>query len=114
LLLKGALLEATQQGARANFSSEDLARQRLHILSRLKRGGITRISELREPAVLWSILDILPKCIDEKDDNGDIVKGVYAKRFGDNIIGESGFNKTGHMKSIFLQSQEVDPFPREC
>jgi hypothetical protein len=91
--VEGALLEATERAKRIDFGSEEMTRLRLHIPARLTGGGIKSISELRHPTFVGAILDILPRCIDTRDEKGETTKGIYTKQLRD-IIGEGAFDAT--------------------
>ena len=62
---------------------------------------------------MGAILDILPRCIDKKDESGVLIIGVYPKQLGD-VIGEDAFDKGGHLNMKFLQATIVGPYTREC
>jgi hypothetical protein len=101
-MVEGALRETSEQATGIDFGSEDLARMRLHIPARLKGGGIRGTSALRTPAFVGAILDIPPICIDMKDKNGDMIKGVHTAKLGD-AIGMGAFDRDGYTIARFLQ-----------
>ncbi len=73
----------------------------MNIPARLKEGGLRSPSNLRAPAFKGAILDILPRCIETKDDSGELTKGVYATQLS-GVIGERAFDKSGHRNGKFL------------
>jgi len=73
-------MEAMQAATGVDFDSEDAARERLKIPARMKGGGITRATETRYPAFLGALLDVLPRCIDKTEANGEKVPGYYAQQ----------------------------------
>ncbi len=69
--------------------------------------------DLRHPTYLRAILDMMPRCIDNKDEDGETVKGIYTRQLGD-IIGEEAYEATRHINAQFLQATHIGPYPREC
>ena len=57
-MVEGVLLEASEHATRIDFGAEELAMQRLNILTKLKGGGFHNPTELRAPAFVGAILDI--------------------------------------------------------
>ncbi len=49
---------------------------------------------LRQPTFLGGILNMLPRCIDSKEEEEEKVKGIYTRQLGD-IIGEGAYEATG-------------------
>ena len=72
------IMEAVQAATRVDFDTEVMAKERLRLPARMKGGGIKRATDLRYPAFLGALLDILPICVDRKDSSGEITKGIYA------------------------------------
>ncbi len=92
-IVEGALMEAAERAKGVDFGADELAYKRLGILTRLKGGGIRSLRDLRQQASLGAILDMLPRCIDNKDDEGGTIKDIYTRHLGD-IIGEGAFEAT--------------------
>jgi hypothetical protein len=53
------------------FDEEDMAEERLPLSSRMRGGGIKKQTNLGRPAFLEALLDILPRCIDITETNGE-------------------------------------------
>jgi hypothetical protein len=49
----------------------------IKITGKDERRGIKSAADTRRPAVLGALLDILPRCIDRKADNGEEMPGYY-------------------------------------
>jgi hypothetical protein len=58
------------------------------------------------------MLDVLPRMIDMKYENGEVTVGVYSSQMK-HIIGEGAYDAEGHTNERFLVSTEIGPFPRE-
>ena len=52
--------------------------ERLRIPTRMKGGGVRRVEDTRYLAFLGAWLDVLPRCIDRTEANGECVSGYYA------------------------------------
>ena len=72
------IIETFQTATGVNFETEMMARERLRLPARMKGGGIKRATYSRYPAFLGAMLDILPRCVDRKDRNGEITVGIYS------------------------------------
>ena len=70
-LVDVAILEAIHATTGFEFDAEIVAKDRLRLPARLKGGGIGSIVDLRRPTFLGAMLDILPRYIDEKDQEGE-------------------------------------------
>ena len=84
--------------------------ERLRLPARMKGGGMMSISDLRRPAFLGDLLDILPKCIDHKAENGEVTRGFYAKKLTE-AIGEGTYQHARHRNTRFLYAQNIGPYP---
>ena len=71
-------MEAVQTATGVNFETEMMARERLRLPARMKGGGIKRATVSRYPSFLGALLDILPRCVDMKERNGEVTKGAYS------------------------------------
>ena len=72
------IMEAVQAATWVNFEAELMAKERLRLPARMKGGGIKRSTDSRYPAFLGALLDILPRCVDGKERNGEVTKGTYS------------------------------------
>ncbi len=72
------IMEAVQVATGVNFDTTDMARERLRLPARMKGGGIRRTTDTRYPAFLGALLDVLPRPIDRKNDNGEKKVGCYS------------------------------------
>jgi hypothetical protein len=106
------IMEAVQAGTGVCFDTEKMAYERLRLHARMKGGGIKRTTDKRCPAFLGAMLDVLPRLIDRKDENGEVTVGVYSRQMT-SVVGEGAYDADGHMNTMFLESTEVGPFPRE-
>ncbi len=59
------------------------------------------MKDLCQPAFVGALLDMLSRCIDSKDDDGEMIKGIYTRQLGD-IIGEKAYEAMGHRNALFL------------
>jgi len=71
-------MEAVQAATGINFDQDEEARSRLRLLARMKGGGVKKLEDVRYPTFLGALLDILPRCVDVKEEKGVVVKGYYA------------------------------------
>ncbi len=105
-------MEAVQAATGVNFETEGMAKERLRLPARMKGGGIKRSTDSRYPTFLGALLDILPRCVDRKDRNGEVRKGTYSDQLAE-VVGEGAFDEEGHMNFKFLGSTTVGPYPGE-
>ncbi len=78
----------------------------------MKGGGIKRATDTKYPTFLGALLDILPRCVNMRENNGEITKSIYSDQ-PTTVIGEGAFYETGHMTTQFLRATSVEPYPRE-
>ena len=105
-------MEAVHAATGVDFDSEDVARERLRIPARMKGRGINRATETRYPAFLGALWDVLPRCIDRTEANGECVPGYYAQQLT-NVIGEGAYDSEGHRNAQFLNAANVGQYPGE-
>jgi len=74
-LVDAAIIEAVHVATGIDLNADDVAKDKLRLSARLKGGGLRNMTNLRRPAFLGAILDILPRCIDKKGPNGEVTKG---------------------------------------
>jgi hypothetical protein len=72
------IMEAVHAATGVKFDTEVMAKERLRLPARMKGGGIKRAADVKYPAFLGALLSVLPRCVDKKDKNGEIVKGIYS------------------------------------
>ena len=58
-------------------------------------------------------MDVLPRCIDNKEDNGEVIPGYYTQQLKE-AIGEGAYDNEGHKNTQFLNATDVGPYPGEC
>ena len=63
-LVDACVLEAVEAATSIDFDQEEMAEERLRLPARMKGGGIKKQTDMRRPAFLGALLDILPRCID--------------------------------------------------
>ncbi len=56
-------------------------------------------------------MDILPRLIDRKAENGEVEIGVYTELMT-KIIEEGAYDADGHMNTQFLEEEQVGPYPQ--
>jgi hypothetical protein len=69
------IMDAVHVAAKVDFDTEETASEKLRLLARMKGGGMKRATDTIYPAFLGALLDILPRCIDRKDDHGETHPG---------------------------------------
>ncbi len=72
------VMEAVQVATGVNFETEDMAKERLRLPARMKGEDIKTSTDKRYPIFLGALMDVLPRLIDRKEDNGYITPGVYS------------------------------------
>ena len=105
------IMEAVHAATGVDFDGEEVARERLRIPARMKGGGIRRATETRYPAFQGAHLDVLPRCIDRTEDNGECSKGYYTQQLKE-AKGEGAFDSEGHRNARFLSATDVGPYHR--
>ncbi len=104
-------MEAVQVATSVSFETKEMARERLGLSARMKGGGMKNQMDMRYPAFVGALMDLLPRLIDRKADNGEITSGVYAAQMTD-IIGEGAYDAGGHRNTQFLSATKAGPYPR--
>ena len=74
------IMEAVEAATRVEFDMDKTATERLRLPARMKGGGIKSATDTRRPAFLGAVLDILPRCIDRKAENGEEMPGYYSEQ----------------------------------
>ena len=108
-----SVLRAVQAATAAEFLGDNVAQTRLQLPARCKGGGVKKAWDLRRPAFVGALLDILPKCIDRVDPNADegtVIRGAYHTQLKD-AIGEGAYDPLGHRQEQFLASDHLGPYP---
>ena len=70
------IMEVVYAATGVDFDTEVMAKERMRLPARMKGGGIKRATNTRYPTFLGALLDILPKCVDKKESNGEVTKGI--------------------------------------
>jgi len=60
------------------------------------------------PIVLGALLDILPRCVDMKENNGEITRGTYSDQLT-KMMGEGAFDEDSHKNTQFLRATTIGP-----
>jgi hypothetical protein len=76
-LVYAAILEVVHAATRIRFDAVQVAKDTLRLPARLKVGGIRSMEDIRRPAFLGALLDVLPRCIDRSGPDGDKTEGIY-------------------------------------
>ncbi len=61
----------------------------------MKEGGIKRGADTRKPAFLGALMDILPRYIDRKAENGEEMPGYYSEQLTE-ALGKGAYDAEGH------------------
>jgi len=110
--VEATILEVCHAAMGIWFNAEPIAKNKLRLPARLKRGGIRSMTYLRRSTFLGAILDILPTCIDRRGPNGEETEGIYSNVLT-NSIGMGVYDQNGHMNTRFLHATTLGPYPRE-
>jgi len=105
-------LEAVEAAAGVDFDMDMAAKDRLRLPARMKGGGIKSATDTRRPAFLEALLDVLPRCIDKRADNGEEIPGYYSEQLTE-AIGKGAYDAEGHRNEKFLGADNIGPFPEE-
>ena len=65
------IMEAVHAATGVDFDTEEAARERLKLQARMKGGRIKRATDTKYPELLGALLDVLPRCIDMRDEHGE-------------------------------------------
>ena len=106
------ILEVVQAATGVEFDTEVMAKERLRLPARMKGGGIQLATDTKYPAFLGALLDIMPRCVDTKENNGEITKGICYDQMT-TVIGVGAFDEAGHMNTQFMETTTVGPYPKE-
>ena len=74
------IMEAVEATTGVKFDMDITAMERLRLPARMKGEGIKGAANARRPAFLGALLDILPRCIDKKVENGEEMLGYYSEQ----------------------------------
>jgi len=85
-----------------------MAKERLRLPARMKGGGIKRAADTGYPMFLGALLDILPRCVDRKESNGGITRGIYSDQLTE-VMGEGAIDEEGHKNTQFLRATTIGP-----
>jgi hypothetical protein len=72
------ITEAVRVATGVEFEAKETVRDRLRQTTRMKVGSIKRTTNTRYLAFSGALLDILPRCIDSKVENGEVERGYYS------------------------------------
>ena len=104
--MDAAILEVCHATTGIRFGAESVAKDMLGLPARLKGGEVKSMGDLRRPAFLGVILDILPRCIDKRDPNGEKTMGFYSSILTKSI-GIGAYDQDGHMNVGFLHATNL-------
>ena len=68
-------MEAVHAATGGDFDTEEAAKERLKLPTRMEGGGIKRATDTRYPTLLGALLDVLPTCIDMRNEHGETQPG---------------------------------------
>ncbi len=107
------IMEVVHAAKGVDFDVEEAARERLKIPARMKGGDIKRATYTRYPVFLGALLDVLPRCVDRTEANGECIPGYYTQQLT-GVIGAGAYDSEGHMNAQFLNATDVGPYPEAC
>jgi hypothetical protein len=90
-LVDAAILEAVHAATRIRFNAEKVAKDSLRLPTRFQGGGVRSMVDMRNPAFLGAILDVLPRCIDRTSPNGAKTIVIYSNTLT-NAIGDGAYD----------------------
>ena len=73
------IMEAVQAATGVDFDTHVMAKERLRLPARMKGEGIKRTTDTRYQTFLGALLDILPRCVDRTETNGEVTRGIYSE-----------------------------------
>ena len=103
-------MEAVHATTGVDFDIEEAAQERLKIPARMKGWGIKKVEDTRYPAFLGALLDVLPRCVDITEANGECNPGYYTQQLTE-VIGEGAYDNNGHGNALFLEARDMGPYP---
>ena len=101
------IMEAVRAATGVDFDKEVMAKERLRLPARIKGRGIKRTTDNVYPTFLGALLDILSRCVDMKDTNGEISRGTYSEQLT-MVIGEGAYDEEGHKNIYPISGGERD------
>ena len=90
------IMQAVHAATGVNFDTEVMAKERLRLPARMKGGGIKRTTDSWYPAFMGALLDIMSRCVDMKERNGEVTKGTYSDQLTE-VVGEGAFARARSM-----------------
>jgi hypothetical protein len=103
------IMEAVEAATGVEFDMVRTATERLRLPARMKGGGVKSATDTRRPAILGALLDILPRYIDRKAENGEEMPGHYSEQLT-REIGRGAYDQEGHKNEQFLRARNIGPF----
>jgi hypothetical protein len=110
-LVDVAIMEVVHAAIGIQFDADQGAKDRLRLPARLKGGRIRSMTDLRRPAFLGAILDVLPRCIDIIGSYEERTDGIYNKFLAE-AIGRGAYDLNGVRNARFLTTTDVGPYPK--
>ena len=104
------IMEAVEAATRVDFDMDKAAQEGLRLPARRKGGGIKRAADTRRSTFLGALLDILPRCIDMKAENGEDMPGYDSDPLT-KALGKGAYAADGHRNEKFLGAENIGPFP---
>jgi hypothetical protein len=112
-LVDACILKAVEAAKGIDFEDEEMAEERLRLPARMNGGGIKKQTNMRRPAFLGALLDMLPRCVGITEVNGIVQRDYYTKQL-QTKIGEGAYKHDGHRNRGFLDSTRLGPYPAAC
>ena len=62
---------------------------------------------------MGALLDVLPRCIDKRAENGEDMPGYYTEQLTE-VMGKGSYDAEGHTNEKFWGAENIGPFPEAC
>jgi hypothetical protein len=106
-------MEAVQAAIGFDFDMESAAMERLRLPTRMKGGGSKKAVDTKRPALMGALLDVLPRCIDRKAENGEELPRYYLEQLME-ALGKRAYDAESHRNDKFVGAENIGPFPEVC
>ena len=113
-LVNARISEAMEAATCIDFEDKEMAEERLRLPTRMKGEGIKKQMDLRRPAVLGALRDILPRCMSITESNGEAQMGYILRQAIDIGNWGIGLQHDGHRNRKILDSSRLGPDPTTC
>ncbi len=112
-LVDVCISEAEEAATGIDFEEKEMAEERMRLPARMKCRSVEKQMNMRRPAFLGALLEILPRFIDITEANGEVQNGYYTKQL-QTEIGEGDYKHDGHKNRRSLETSRLGPYPAAC